>query len=501
MCRSVLTLLWYLWHSNNSTILTPKEIAKLTYKEEFGDKKAYLESIEKEQEEDLKTLKEIQDASLKRKPSDAAYLLPITGITNGIASIASGSEISLSNLLNFPNQSKDILNTIKTETKENGIITKGGAIIRINGEAFPIDRMRINDDIAQQISQIVINPKLTVQQKYDVIKQFIPIGMSKSVRNFDITYNFDQNTLFLTLYEKAGLINQVAQYNLSSSNGAFLNNVDTNKASKELFEALTKGYKGFPTFISYSEEALKNRSYKAYDINTKEFTRKSYIDVILAQNPTITLIENNPGFFNYSLEFDSPTGPAVSNIVTVRAFRTSGTFSSKVNYAQRGSGIYYALDKPFQEIGANDPVEEVEVSYDVTKTLDTTTTEGINRFAEIRISALEGKSFDSTQDMNDALTKAMLDNGYESLIGYIDGDMTSAGRELVLYKPVAESKQEPIDDEFIPVNTTTEADIEASRLIEIVNSPEYTNQMLDQGISGSTNFHLSKLLVNEIKTN
>lgn len=490
-------------YNNDSTILTPKEIAKLTYKEEFGDKKAYLESIEKEQEEDLKTLKEIQDAALRRKPSDAAYLLPITGITNGIATIASGSEISLNTLLNFPNQSKNILDTIITESKENGIVKKGGATIRINGEAFPIDRMRINEDIAQQISQIVINPKLTVQQKYDFIKQFIPIGMTKSVRNFDISYNFAQNTLFLKLYEKAGLINQVAEYNLSNTN---LVNEDTNKISKELFVALTQGYGGYPTFISYSDspatgDALKNKSYRAYDINTKEFVRKSYTDLILAQNPTIILIQNNPGFFNYSLQFDSSTGPATSNIIKVKAYRTSGTFSSKVNYAQRGSGIYYALDKPFQEIGANDPVEEVEVSYDVTKTLDTTTTEGINKFIEIKRSALEGKSFDSTQDMNDALAKAMLDNGYESLIGYIDDDMTSVGRELVLYKPIAEPKKESIDDEFIPINTTTEADIEANRLIDIVNSPEYIAQMQNQGVLGNLSFHLNKLLINEIKSN
>jgi hypothetical protein len=38
---------------------------------------------------------------------------------------------------------------------------------------------------------------------------------------------------------------------------------------------------------------------------------------------------------------------AIPSSTTVKAYRTSDTFSSKVDYAQRGSGTYYALDKPF----------------------------------------------------------------------------------------------------------------------------------------------------------
>jgi hypothetical protein len=364
-------------YSNENAILTPKEIARSTYKEEFGDKQVYLDSIIKEQEEDLATLKKIQDAALRRKPSDAAYLLPITGMTNGVTTLDSATTISLENLITFPNQSKKIIETIETESKENGIVKQGGGTIRINGEQFPIDRMRINNDIAKQISEIIINSELTVQEKYDFIKQFIPIGMTKSVRNFDITYNFEKNSLFLNIYEKPNLINQIAKYNLSNTN---LNNENTAKASEDLFNALTKGYKGYHTFISYDNDALRNNSYRVYK-GGKTFERKSYYDLILAQNPNISLIENNPGFFNYSLQFNAPTGPAISNIVT------------------------------------------------------------------------------------------------------------------------DEQTQEPVDDEFIPVNTTTAADIEATRLYNIITSPEYTDQMARQGILGNEPFHLTKLLVNEIKNN
>jgi len=484
-------------YSDENAILTPKEIARSTYKEEFGDKQAYLDSIIKEQEEDLATLKKIQDAALRRKPSDAAYLLPITGMTNGITTLDSATTISLENLITFPNQSKKIISTIETQSKESGVVKKGGGTIEINSERFPIDRMRITNDIAKQISEIIIEPGLTVQQKYDFIKQFIPIGMTKSVRNFDITYNFEKNSLFLTIYEKPNLINQIAQYNLSNTN---LNNVNTAKASEDLFNALTEGYNGYATFISYDNDALRNNSYRIYK-GGKTFEKDSYYNLILAQNPNISLIENNPGFFNYSLQFDVPTGPTVSNIVTVKAFRTSGTFSSRVGYAQRGSGLYYALDKPFQEVLSNDPVEEVTVSYDPSKTLDATTEEGQTRFMDIKRSAIEGKSFKSMQESNDAVTEAMIANGYESLIGWIEQDVEEAGRELVLYKPIAEKRQEPVDDEFIPVNTTTAADIEATRLYNIITSPEYIDEMARQGILASESWHLNKLLKNEIQKN
>jgi hypothetical protein len=119
--------------------------------------------------------------------------------------------------------------------------------------------------------------------------------------------------------------------------------------------------------------------------------------------------------------------------VEVKAFRTSGTFSSTVDYAQRGSGTYYALDKPFQELGRTDKVEEVNVSYNPSKTLDATTEEGQSKFMEIKRKAVEGKTFDEIKDLNDAVSQEMMNNGYESLIGWIDEDVPNVGRELVIY--------------------------------------------------------------------
>ena len=129
-------------------------------------------------------------------------------------------------------------------------------------------------------------------------------------------------------------------------------------------------------------------------------------------------------------------------VQTVTAYRTSGTFSSKVDYAQRGSGAYYALDKPFQEIGSTDPVEQVDVVYDLSKTLDATTKEGQTKFMQIKRSAIEGKTFTSMKESNDAVRDAMIANGYNSLIGWIEEDVKDAGRELVIYEPTQSFVQE-----------------------------------------------------------
>lgn len=174
-----------------------------------------------------------------------------------------------------------------------------------------------------------------------------------------------------------------------------------------------------PLFIQhyFNEDTLEY----IFDVLTKDKSRfKNY-----------TAIPNSEG--NFVIEAPTEGVEPTVTTKTVKAYRTSDTFSSKVDYAQRGSGLYYALDKPFQEIGANNKVEEVTVSYNPSKTLDATTEEGQTKFMDIKRSAIEGKSFKSMKESNDAVSAAMIANGYNSLIGWIDEDVKDAGRELVIY--------------------------------------------------------------------
>ncbi len=164
--------------------------------------------------------------------------------------------------------------------------------------------------------------------------------------------------------------------------------------------------------------------------NLNGYTGQEMADMFTTAGPIPSNIVFNENF-DKLVGSTQPTAPVSTE--TVKAYRTSDTFSSKVDYAQRGSGLYYALDKPFQEMGADNKVEEVTVSYDPSKTLDATTEEGQTKFMDIKRSAIEGKSFKSMKESNDAVSEAITANGYDSLIGWIDQDVKDAGRELVIY--------------------------------------------------------------------
>jgi hypothetical protein len=121
------------------------------------------------------------------------------------------------------------------------------------------------------------------------------------------------------------------------------------------------------------------------------------------------------------------------NIVKVKVFRTENTASSSLGTAQRGAGLYFALDAPFQDLGQNNPFTESEQNYDSSKNLDATTKEGLDKFMDIMMKATEKVTFTSMEERNEAIREAMIKAGYNSLIGYIEQDMPSAGRELVIY--------------------------------------------------------------------
>jgi hypothetical protein len=91
-------------------VLNPQQIARLTYnKEADGEPNAYLRMVENVQQEQMKELYDLQEKALKNQ----APLLPITGITNGIPANLTATRISLKDLLNFPNMTKNVYRTIK----------------------------------------------------------------------------------------------------------------------------------------------------------------------------------------------------------------------------------------------------------------------------------------------------------------------------------------------------------------------------------------------------
>ena len=272
---------------------------------------------------------------------------------------------------------------------------------------------------------------------------------------------------------------------LATTNGGVLKSL-TNSRNLQLTPEQIKEWD------STSKSVMLNLMYDSF-MQNPEAAKKLLATGNAVLTHKVNNIEQDKGRFSEVIttvrDMLRETVQPTANSKTVQAYRTLNTFSSKVDYAQRGSGVYYALDKPFQELGANDEVEEVTVSYDPSKTLDATTEEGQARFMEIKRSAIEGKSFKSMKESNDAVSAAMLENGYESLIGFIEQDMpVEGGKELVLYKPTAQPSAKVV--EVIPTygavqvstNPTKEFD---TYLTDVISDNIKNNAYVENGSSSA----------------
>lgn len=243
------------------------------------------------------------------------------------------------------------------------------------------------------------------------------------------------------------------------------NNVDPNVDSLDVDNLTSR----FETWVEDSQEAHEiiknhNESIKAeIPKNSEIFTNSEKMKLREAG------YETEEGLNNESTEtlrevLDGGSTQAVDEVTLtkVEVYRTSDTFSSKVDNAQRGSGAYYGMDKPFTEGGSKESVSKVSLEYDTAKSLDATTVEGQEEFMDIKMKAVEGKDFKSIEEKNEAVKEAMLEAGYTSLTGWIEEDNQEAGRELVLYTEVEETNVIP----------------------EVVNqSDEYFEDTKDEGIS------------------
>lgn len=138
--------------------------------------------------------------------------------------------------------------------------------------------------------------------------------------------------------------------------------------------------------------------------------------------------------------------PGVGGVTKV--FRTKGTGLGKLGIAYRGSGVYYAIDKPFQVIGTQGEVSEVEVDIDPAKTIDLTTKEGQKIFGNIQNEAK--KRFDALPQssrnintVNDLIRDIAIEKGYTGAVSWIEPGAPSneklrIGREYVSYTGNAE---------------------------------------------------------------
>ncbi len=253
------------------------------------------------------------------------------------------------------------------------------------------------------------------------------------------------------------------------------------KTIKEAIKAVEAGATIITDNVNYIHYNSKTKEQRPITLTVKEFEKEDGLYNLGEKR----LYENMKAKgYNYSeVTIDGQTlgtwskSAQSTQTSEVKAYRTLDTFSSKVDYAQRGSGAYYALDKPFQEMGAEKKVEQVTVSYDPSKTLDATTEEGQTKFMEIKRSAIESKTFTSMKESNNAVKDAMIANGYDSLIGWIDQDVKKAGRELVIYRTVDLAQ--------------SQADVSYGKSVDIANNAIF---LFDKATDGESDSLGSRML-------
>jgi predicted NAD-dependent protein-ADP-ribosyltransferase YbiA (DUF1768 family) len=334
-------------------VLNPQQIARLTYnKEADGEPNAYLKMVENVQQEQMKELYDLQEKALKNQ----APLLPITGITNGIPANLTATRISLKDLLNFPNMTKNVYRTIKTTSKGTDKLESGEATIKINGTVFKLDRPLITEDIATEIAQVLTNPKIEYAAKKKFIDQFLPtsLDIDGKTRKYKIVYDPSELYLYFNIYKDHGFKNPVGKgKNLSNSILVKAAPEELKAMQDDIVKVLMEGgfdLYGKRSFISYDNDGLASKKYLRYE--NGKFVSKSYTDFLSQSEADILITGADPGFYNYVVNFDtqeSLLGDAIENTSDVNNKPTEykNTKDKVVERLKEGEEISGKIDQFF----------------------------------------------------------------------------------------------------------------------------------------------------------
>ena len=299
-------------YDKENQVLSPEQIAKITYDKELdGDFDDYVKMIETNQQEQMSELYTVQEKALQNKTP----LLPIISISNGVPSSLSATIISLKDLLKFPGITEDVYKTIKTASKATSTVEKGNATIVINGNIFGLQRPLITEDVALAIAQVLTNPKLTILEKQKFVNQFIPESITTKNRMHSINYFDAKGLLYFNIYNKQSF-NDIDKDKSKTIN---LSPTTIEKKTPEellayqatIVQYLTKqgdvSNEG-PVTMHYDNESLRERTYDSkFDDATGSFVKADYLDFLATLDADISIIGADPGFYNYVLNFVSPT--------------------------------------------------------------------------------------------------------------------------------------------------------------------------------------------------
>ena len=299
-------------YDKENQVLSPEQIAKITYDKELdGDFDDYVKMIKTNQQEQMSELYTVQEKALQNKTP----LLPIISISNGVPSSLSATIISLKDLLKFPGITEDVYKTIKTASKATSTVERGNATIVINGHIFGLQRPLITEDVALAIAQVLTSPKLSILEKQKFVDQFIPESITPKNRMHSINYFDQKGLLYFNIYNKQSFNdidkNKSKTINLSPTTIEKKTPEELLAYQATIVQYLTKqgdvSNEG-PVTMHYDNKALLSKTYNSkFDDATGSFVEANYLDFLSTLDADISIIGADPGFYNYVLNFVSPT--------------------------------------------------------------------------------------------------------------------------------------------------------------------------------------------------
>jgi hypothetical protein len=121
-------------------------------------------------------------------------------------------------------------------------------------------------------------------------------------------------------------------------------------------DGLNRGYyqpkyeRFMPTKLNYNENLIDNGQYEVYDIASKKFVKKDYIDFIMRLDAMVSIKTKNPGFYNSYFSFSIPSDSDITSEVRegeVPIFRPLNPFEvgvEETDFNRLADSIYKQLE-------------------------------------------------------------------------------------------------------------------------------------------------------------
>jgi predicted NAD-dependent protein-ADP-ribosyltransferase YbiA (DUF1768 family) len=155
----------------------------------------YVQSIDEQQQADLKKLYDFTDNFLKGSTSD---LLPMTGINEGVDFLAGGKEQIFFETLRTSGLTKEQLNDIYNSLDHVVTQSQGGQegapVVTISGNQLAIDRPKMVDEVAKKIAE-VLTSDLSNFDKNVYLSQFLSNEITLQYRSYYYKYDVASDTL------------------------------------------------------------------------------------------------------------------------------------------------------------------------------------------------------------------------------------------------------------------------------------------------------------------